>query len=169
MTTGITHQWTVSVPADSSAQTNNIKHAVLANCKSSKAAFYTTVFAGATHYAFARAGRRPSRRNKILRYEYKTRAITELNKEIQALKGLASEELLMCIITLAAHGDGENLEPPSLEMLASASPLSIAQDFLYYTRMNFETAHLSAVEKLVDARGGLQTIKTPGLANAIAL
>lgn len=145
----------------------NIKNAVLQCAMHSPAAFYTIVFAGATHNAFAHTGMDVPNHNKMLRLSYKTQAIKELNHEVQALKGHASDELLLCIITLAAHGSGDALTPPAVE--ESTSPLASAQNFQYYGRMTWETAHLKAIRVLIEQKGGLHTIKMPGLANAIGL
>lgn len=135
----------------------------------SKATMYTIVFAGATHNAFRHVGMEASNNNQLLRISYKTQAIAELRKALNDLRGPVSEELLMCIITLAAHGSGEELSPPSVEEYEAASPLSKAQDFHYYAAMRWEEAHLEAIQKLIIARGGLLSIRTPGLLGAIVL
>lgn len=133
----------------------------------SPAAFYTIIFAGATHNAFSRAGVSIPNENKMLRLSYKTQAIKELNREVQNLQGNAPDELLLCIITLAAHGSGEQLNPPTKE--ENTSPLATAQNFQYYGMMRWETAHLNAIRVLIKQKGGLHTVKMPGLANAIGL
>lgn len=135
----------------------------------SKATFYTVVFAAATHWSYAHIGSEVPEKNRSFRLHYKGLALEELRKEVASLKTYASEQLLMCIITLAAHGTGETLNPPSIEENKMTSPLCKVQDFDYYTAMQWETAHLQAVRQLINARGGLVTIQTPGLANAIAL
>lgn len=165
----ISEQWKVFVASSSIADQNRIRHSVLANCMASKATMYTIVFAGATHNAFLHAGTEASRHNQILRTSYKTRAIAELRKALNDLRGPATEELLMCIITLAAHGSGDELRPPSVNEFEAASPLSKAQDFHYYAAMRWEEAHLEAIHRFIDARGGLSSIDTPGLFGAIML
>jgi len=136
------------------------------------AAFWTIIFAGATHSAYLQRGSQADElsHNRMLRLSYKAQAIKELNREIQALQGVASDELLLAIITLAAHGSAEQLEPPAEEEKKEhLSVLEAVQNFQYYGRMRWEVAHLKAVYHLVYQRGGLHTIKMPGLANAIGL
>ncbi len=133
----------------------------------SPAAFWSIIFAGATHNAYLQRGIDAPSRDRTLRLFYKTNAIKELNREIQTLQGAASDELLLAIITMAAHGSGEQLDPPSKEEALSA--LEAVQNFQYYGRMHWERAHLIAIAHLVHQKGGLHTVKMPGLANAIGL
>jgi hypothetical protein len=144
-----------------------IKSAVLAGAMQSPAAFWTTIFAGATHNSYLLGGHDPTGREKTLRLSYKTHAITALNSEIQSLEGPASDELLLAIITLATHGSDEHVNSPTEE--ASLSPLASVHNFQYYSGMDWEEAHLKAVVHLVYQKGGLHSIKMPGLANAIGL
>lgn len=162
----ISYQWPVFSTSKTVVAVGNIKNAVLACAMSSPASFYTIIFAGATHNAYAHAGMDISRENKMLRLNYKLQAIKALNSEIQALKGEPSDELLLCMITLAAHGSGEQLAPPKR---AHSSPLATAQNFEYYGNMRWEMAHLTAIGLLIGRRGGLHKVKMPGLANAIEL
>ena len=117
--------------------------------------------------AYLRHGLDAPSRDRTLRLSYKTNAIRELNREIQALQDIASDGLLLAIITMATHGSGEQLDPPQRE--ESLSALESVQNFQYYGRMRWEAAHLKAVCHLVYQRGGLHTVKMPGLANAIRL
>ncbi|OQU96040.1 hypothetical protein CLAIMM_02179 isoform 3 [Cladophialophora immunda] len=133
----------------------------------SPATFWSIIFAGATHDAYLQGEADTPSRNRTLRLSYKTQAIRELNREIQELQGPASDELLLAIVTLAAHGSGEQVDPPSQEENLSA--LQSVQSFQYYGRMQKEAAHLKAICHLVYQKGGLHTVKMPGLANALAL
>lgn len=134
----------------------------------SPAAFWSIIFAGATHNACLRPRVNVPSRDTTLRLSYKTNAIRELNREIHALRqGVASDELLLAIITMAAHGSGEQLDPLVPEK--KLSPLEAVQNFQYYGRMRWEPAHLKAIAHLVYQKGGLHAVKMPGLANAIGL
>ena len=132
----------------------------------SPSSFYTIIFAGATHNAFVHTNIEATQENKMLRLSYKYQALRALKKEIQALDGEPSDELLLSILALCAHGSAELLVPPKK---ATASALSNAQNFQYYGSMRFETAHLKALVVLLEQKGGLQNVKMPGLAQAIQL
>ncbi|KIX97703.1 uncharacterized protein Z520_06481 [Fonsecaea multimorphosa CBS 102226] len=160
-------QWRVLSSHRSSLSEGAIKNAVMGCAMQSPAAFWTIIFAGATHNAYLQGEADTPSRNRALRLSYKTQAIRELNREIQELQGPASDELLLAIVTLAAHGSGEQLERPPQEENLSA--LQSVQSFQYYARMQKEAAHLKAIVHLVYQKGGLQTVKMPGLANALAL
>ncbi|OAP54972.1 hypothetical protein AYL99_10672 [Fonsecaea erecta] len=162
-----TQQWRILGSSRSVLSEGSIKNAVLACAMQSPAAFWSIIFAGATHNAYLQGEADTPSRNRALRLSYKTQAIRELNREIQELQGPASDELLLAIVTLAAHGSGEQLRPPSQE--ESLSALQSVQSFQYYARMQKEAAHLNAICHLIYQKGGLHTVKMPGLANALAL
>ncbi|OCT54555.1 hypothetical protein CLCR_00945 [Cladophialophora carrionii] len=90
-------------------------------------------FAGATHKAYLQRGADIRSRDRTLRLSYKTNAIKELNREIQGLQGVAYDELLLAIITMTAHGSGEQLDQPSQEEILST--LESVQSFQYFGRM----------------------------------
>jgi hypothetical protein len=166
-TTATSAQWKIFSSSKGFCGEGTIKNAVLACAMQSPAAFWSIIFAGATHNAYLQRGTDTRSRDRTLRLSYKTNAIRELNREIQALQGEASDELLLAIITLAAHGSGEQLDPPSQE--ENLSTLEAVQNFQYYGRMRWEEAHFKAIAHLVHQRGGMHTVKMPGLANAIGL
>ncbi|KIW94709.1 uncharacterized protein Z519_04686 [Cladophialophora bantiana CBS 173.52] len=163
----VSKQWRIMSSSRTMLSEGTIKTALLACAMHSPAAFWSIIFAGATHNAYLLGEADAPGRNRALRLSYKTQAIRELNREIQELQGPASDELLLAIITLASHGSGEQLNPPSQEENLSA--LQSVQSFQYYGRMQKETAHLKAICHLVYQKGGLHTVKMPGLANALAL
>jgi hypothetical protein len=159
-------QWAVFSTSKTKASLANIKHAVFSSAMISPASFYTIIFAGATHNAFAHTGMDVPRENKMLRLSYKFQAIKAVNEEIKGLKGEPSDDLLLSMVTLAAHGNGEQLEPLRK---ATKSPLASAQNFDYYGNIRWELAHYHAITPLIERKGGLPAVKIPGLANAIEL
>lgn len=132
----------------------------------SPASFYTIIFAGATHSAFVHTDMDVTTENRMLRLSYKFQALKALKAEIQALDGEPSDELLLSMVALSAHGSGELLNPPKN---ATSSALANAQNFQYYGNMKFEMAHLKALALLLEQKGGLKNVKLPGLAAAIEL
>ncbi|KIW71987.1 hypothetical protein PV04_00211 [Phialophora macrospora] len=166
-TTATSAQWKIFSSSKGVRGEGTIKNAVLACAIQSPAAFWSIIFAGATHNAYLRRGTDARSRDRTLRLSYKTNAIRELNREIQALQGEASDGLLLAIITMAAHGSDEELDPPPQE--ENLGILEAVQNFQYYGRMRWEEAHFKAIAHLVHQRGGLHTVRMPGLANAIGL
>jgi hypothetical protein len=132
----------------------------------SPTSFYTIIFAGASHAAFVHADMDVTKENRMLRLSYKFQALRALKAEIQALDGEPSDELLLSMVALSAHGSGELLSPPKK---ATSSALATAQSFQYYGNMKFEMAHLKALALLLEQKGGLKNVKMPGLAAAIEL
>ncbi|KAK7890698.1 hypothetical protein LTR67_007907 [Exophiala xenobiotica] len=164
----LSYQWPVFSCSIAATAISDIKHTILESAMRSPAAFYTIVYAGATHSAFAHTGMQVTRENQILRLTYKMHAIKALSQEISRLQSEdVPDELLLCMVTLGAHGSGDTLLPRPHR--TADSSLLTAQNFHYYGHMDWETAHLSAVRVLVDQRGGFHTIKQEFLSNVIAV
>ncbi|KIW09787.1 hypothetical protein PV08_11887 [Exophiala spinifera] len=163
----VSHQWPVFSCSIAATAISEIKHTILASAMRSPAVFYTIVFAGATHNAFAHTGMQITRENQVLRLTYKTHAIRALNQEISRTQKSVSDELLLCMVTLGFHGSGETLMPRA--QAANDSPLLVAQNFHFYGHMDWETAHLNAVKTMIKQRGGFHTIEQEFLSNVIAL
>ena len=131
-------------------------------------AFYTIVFAAATHCAFRHGVHSISKSDDFLRLSYKAKAIRLMIEEVKASHGVVSDQVLMSVVTMAAHGT-DPWGIAKLEDTGDALPLATIQDFHYYGSMQCEWAHLRALHYLVQQRGGLKNIKLAGVANAIAL
>lgn len=163
----VSYQWPVFSCSIAATAISEIKHTILASAMRSPAAFYTIVFAGATHNAFAHTGMQITRENQVLRLTYKTHAIKALSQEISCMQTAVSDELLLCMVTLGFHGSGDTLMPRS--QAANDSPLLVAQNFHFYGHMDWETAHFNAIKVMIKQRGGFHTIEQEFLSNAIAL
>lgn len=154
---------------DAGTGASKIKQTILSCAMLSRASFYAIVFAAAAHNAFAYTGVNVPAQNKMLRLSYKGLALSHLRREIENLTGPASEELLMCVVVLAAHGHGDMISPPPTEEKRMKGALAIEQHSQFYGEMRWENAHMTALASLIIARGGLHTIKSPGLAESIKL
>ncbi|KAJ9640592.1 hypothetical protein H2204_003220 [Knufia peltigerae] len=166
----LSHQWPVFSCSVAAGAISEIKHTILESAMRSPAAFYTIVFAGATHNAFAHTGMPVTRENQVLRLTYKTHAIKALNREISSRMHATtsvSDELLLCMVTLGFHGSGDTLMPRS--QATDDSPLLVAQNFHFYGHMDWEMAHFNAVKVMIRQRGGFHTIEQEFLSNVIAL
>ncbi|EXJ53924.1 hypothetical protein A1O7_09260 [Cladophialophora yegresii CBS 114405] len=132
-------------------------------------AWYTIVFAGATHNAYQYGGRGTTKQNEQLRLVYKTKAISSLLEYIQENSDTVSEEALLSMITLASHGTGENLKGHDAYKRQKLPFLSHLHDVEYYASMDIGMEHLTAVYSIVDQRGGLLTLRRRSLAIIIQL
>jgi hypothetical protein len=81
----------------------------------------------------------------------------------------ASDEVLLSMVTLAAHGNGEIPHVPNLKRSWTTSVLSTAHNIDYYGGMETSWAHINALQLLVFRRGGLHMIKLKAAAIAIQL
>ncbi|EXJ72114.1 uncharacterized protein A1O5_04618 [Cladophialophora psammophila CBS 110553] len=133
----------------------------------SPVAWYTIIFAGATHNAYQYGGRGTTKQNEQLRLVYKTKAIRSLLDYIQENGDTVSEEALLSMITLASHGSGENLKGHDSYTRQKLPFLSHLHDVDYYASMDIGMEHLAAVYAIVDRRGGLRTLQRKSLAIVI--
>ncbi len=129
--------------------------------------FYTIVFASATYHSFRNIMKGTVVHDETLRLSYQTQALKLMIDAIKRSSGYASDELLLSIVTLAAHGGSRR--HPFTASTQNDMPFANVPNISYYGSMQCEWAHLQALYFLVHQRGGLQEIKLSGLANAIAL
>jgi hypothetical protein len=133
-------------------------------------AFYGFVFAAALHHTYLRGGRdRMDHPSEMLQISYQTKAIQCINNMLDATKNTPpSDEILVSILILAAHGQRRGGEP-WLEPVHPPSPLARAQNLQFYGSHAFIPAHMQALHFLVAQKGGLEKIRLYGLAGTIAL
>lgn len=127
--------------------------------------FYTLVFAGATHKAFHQSPSVDNSKSAILRLTSKTEAIQALTAVVQSKELALTDEAIFAMTLLAIHGSGEKVTgAPKQEKRT----LAAMQDGQFYASMEYEWRHFDALKEIVKLKGGLQTIRFPGLAFAIA-
>ena len=129
--------------------------------------FYTIVFASATYHSYRNAEKGTVEHDEASRLSYQAQALKLMIDAIKKSNGYASDELLLSVVTLAAHGGSRSVQ--SMEFKQNNLPWANLPNVDYYGSMQCELAHLQALYFLVHRRGGLQNIKLSGLANAIAL
>ena len=134
---------------------------------SSATSLYTIVLAGATYNALRRPGKEVDQKNLMLRLNYKVQALRKMSQEIEELGPQVPNETLYTMLTLAAYGAAETLQPPSEPQ--NQSPLALAHDLDFYSRLPCEWAHLRALGHLLKQRGGLPAISRPGFAVAVSV
>lgn len=91
---------------------------------------------------------------------------------IQALKNCSdevSDEILISMVVLSAQGTGDSVRRAKASKVQSRKPLLRAMDAEYYGALDPELEHLQVLYKLVERRGGIQTIRSRAVQVAIVL
>lgn len=146
-----------------------MKNSILRSSMVSPATFYSMIFSATAHTAWLHSSRADiSCHNKIVQIQAKGLALSHLKKEIASVKGPISDELLLAMITMAAHSNADLLLPPR-RWSRQSSPLTQVYDNEYYGTVTFEPAHIVTLFRALAERGGLRTITLPGLQEAIAM
>ena len=89
-----------------------------------------------------------TKKQDLLRLAYKTRAIRAMAETVKDSGGYVSDEIILSVVTLAAHGSEGwvvNQGSPHDQL-----PLAAVQDFHYYGSMRCEWVHLQALYFLVN-------------------
>jgi hypothetical protein len=144
-----------------------MKRHVMGRILSSETSLYAVIFAGATYYALRRPGPPVSQENLMLRLNYKTRALRNMSLEIEELGPQVPNETLYTMLSLAAFGASEKLQPPSTNK--DDHLLAAVHDLDFYCRLPCEWAHLRALSHLLKQRGGLAALNRPGFGVALSL
>ena len=136
------NQWGVFSDFISTEYINAIKRDVMGSAMSKPVAFYTVVFAAATHHAF-HSGQLMTKQEDLLRMTYKAQAIRAMAETVKNSECYVSDEIILSVVTLAAHGsEGWVVNQGSPQDLL---PLATLQDFHYYGSMRCEWVHLQAL------------------------
>ena len=151
--------------------TGDVTEGVLMGSMVSPATFYSSVYSATAHQSWhTYYGNGQSRENKLLQLQAKGMALSHIKKEISEVKGgHVTDALLLAMLTMAAHSNGDNFVPPKRGFYDVRSPLAKFYDNDYYGSVAFEPAHIINLCLLLEARGGLATVTMPGLREGIAL
>jgi len=162
--------WPGVCPAKTPPGKNPVSRAWLQCALNSPMAFYGFIFAAALHHNHLHGGQIPDQKSGILQLSYQTQAIKLINAMLRSTDNNTppSDDLLVSILILAAHGQKQNLDPP-LTPAHPQSPLAKAQNLDFYGTLSFIPAHLAALYILVEQKGGLDKIEVYGLADTLAL
>ncbi|OCT46327.1 hypothetical protein CLCR_01154 [Cladophialophora carrionii] len=164
----ISYHWSELCLSDGGGR-NAARAEMMQSVMHSPTAWYTIIYAGATHNAYQYGGRGTTKQNEQLRLVYKTKAIRSLLECIQENGDSVSEEALLSMITLASHGTGESLKGYDSYKRQNLPFLSHLHDVEYYASMDIGMEHLTAVYAIVDQRGGLRTLRRKSLAIIIQI
>jgi hypothetical protein len=95
-------------------------------------------------------------------------SITRINRAIQSPSEAITDAIILCVLCMA---NNKNEPPLGPDFLGSPfqSPLRSLQWLDVYGRLKPHPIHQAGLVQLVYLKGGLQTIKLPGLAGVISL
>jgi hypothetical protein len=140
------NQWKIFSNTNTVIDVGSIKSGVLASAMQSPVAFWALAFAGLAHSIY-NAPLGFSQTHKDLRLSLKLKALQEMSVEVGKLQQFVSDDILMSMVTLAAHGMAEQLERPTIEEGVSRPILLTVQNFDYYGRIRCKYHPLSCVCK----------------------
>ena len=105
---------------------------------------------------------------KTLSLRHQTECITQLQHEIEQLKGQRPRDgILLAVLILAAHG--EPLQVKHVPKGYPDSPLSTPQNMQIYGKMEMVPEHVEASYILLDLFGGLDGVRMFGLQEIMEL
>ncbi|OAG41520.1 hypothetical protein AYO21_04222 [Fonsecaea monophora] len=97
---------------------------------------------------------------EVLRLKHQARGLALVTKELQNLKGPASDSLIMAMIMVGNLTDPNPAQFPATYRL---SPLATAQNLHLYARLTVIPSMIQALMELVIKRGGIQAMQQYGL------
>jgi len=100
-----------------------------------------------------------------LRLTCKGKALLALREALSSPNTMCSDEVVFSMTLLASHGSGEKVTAATYR---ENRVLAAAQDAQFYASMDYEWSHMTGLLDVIRAKGGLQEIRLPGLAFAIA-
>jgi hypothetical protein len=166
----VSYQWSEFRLSDDMAGLNAARAEIMQSVMQSKVAWYSVIFAGATHNAYQHGGRGVTKENEQLRLHYKSKALRALMDDIARSGDSVSEQTLLSMITMASHGSGETLRGTNnLKRQDAPFLCQPRHDVDYYAAMDTGLEHINALYAIVDKRGGLRSIKLRSLAICVQL
>ncbi|KAK4946640.1 hypothetical protein LTR10_014492 [Elasticomyces elasticus] len=161
----ISYQWSL-LAADSRPESLAvIQRAMTDMAMNSPLCFNTLIYAGATHKAFYQSPVLDQSKSAVLRLSTKLEIIRGLQASMQSAQTALTDETVFAMLILGALGKGEGVTGV---VNRDQRPLAAGQDGDFYASMEYEWKHMDALMEIVKLRGGLSTIRLPGLAFTIA-
>jgi hypothetical protein len=142
---------------------NPVRRAVLELAVKHPAILHSTIQANLLHLKVRQPNPDRKKLNQLAtRHEEQT--IAHVNKELVSGEGQVSDAMLYAVLTLAVHGIADENVPDRPYPL---SPLATAQQFHIYGCMSIREVHLKGLYALAEKKGGISTVVTPGVADAL--
>ncbi|OAP63156.1 hypothetical protein AYL99_02383 [Fonsecaea erecta] len=161
----ISYQWSLFAADDRPGSLLMAKKSVMDTAIRSPLCFHTLVYAGAAHKAFHQSPTVDNSKSAILRMTSKAEAIKSLRTALQSQATALTDEVVFAMAILGIVGHGEKVTAAEKR---EKRTMSAQQDGQFYSSQEYEWRHMKAVIEIVKMKGGLHTIRLPGLAFALA-
>ncbi|KIY03668.1 uncharacterized protein Z520_00359 [Fonsecaea multimorphosa CBS 102226] len=161
----ISYQWSLFAADDKPGSLLMAKKLVMDTAIRSPLCFHTLVYAGAAHKAFHQSPTVDNSKSAVLRLTSKVEAIKSLRTALHSQATALTDEVIFAMTILAIVGHGEKVTAAEKQ---EKRTMSAQQDGQFYSSQEYEWRHMKAVIEIVKMKGGLHTIRFPGLAFALA-
>ena len=129
-------------------------------------AFYAFAFAAGLHHLYLTRELENTTLEPLVCQSYRTKAISLVRSQLGATTGAPTDDLIVSILILAAHGaKREKVSGYSHPQ----SPLATVQMLDFYGSLEYETAHQFGLYYLVKQEGGLDKVQMEGLSKTLQL
>lgn len=163
----LTTTWPETVPTKKGDTViNPVKAAWLDCARDSPVLFHAFLYSAALQVLTVCNGRELVQSACWVRLDHYQKTISLVNQHIQRLDGPPSDALIMAVVCLTAHGS--RAESPGIECHPQ-SPLATQQYFHVYGQILTEEKHLLGLQELLQRKGGVEEVKTYGMACTIIL
>ncbi|OAL34078.1 hypothetical protein AYO20_06726 [Fonsecaea nubica] len=161
----VSYQWSLFAADDRPGSLLAAKKSVMDTAIRSPLCFHTLVYTGAAHKAFHQSPTVDNSKSAVLRLKSKLEAIKSLREALQSQASALTDEVIFAMAMLAIVGYGEKVTAAEKR---EKRTMSAQQDGQFYSSQEYEWRHMRAVVEIVKMKGGLHTIRLPGLAFALA-
>lgn len=168
---GVNRHWGSIVPRESEPGVYPVVSTWYTYLKAEPAAFFAYLYVAEIALRIKRLGLNGFSTSLPVSLELKGKALSYLQKCIDNLKGPAPDVVHSVILSLGAHEPNYDIlvKDHSQSVAPSPSPMAKTQSLDTVSYMSPQPSHMQALYQLVPERGGLQNIKTFGIADTLAL
>ena len=165
----LTYQWPIFSFVNPGLSADSMKQLIGHRMQVSQASFYCVIYAAATHYALSRVGEAAVSCNRVLRLDYKERALKMLLDSVNNWGNAMPLEVMQAMFAMTSYGSGTTEHIAPLKSRDTKNPLVVSYDLDVYSRLPPEMAHVRALNHIIQQQGGLAALPRPGFAQVMAL
>jgi hypothetical protein len=160
--------WPAFRPRGTSDDLPNIPAAWLLAINSRPVTMHSMLFGAQVHLDVLRGPQMNI--NNPIRLYHKIQTIRLLKEELEHIERASLDDVILAILALSTN-EIETITNNIKEKIQSPfhSPLTSVQWLDVYGSISHIKAHVLAIHRLIDQRGGLESIKLDGLAEVVAL
>jgi hypothetical protein len=165
----INAQWALFATSEKPSDLAVVKTEVMSHVIHSQVSYHTFLYAGACHNLFWKEGfeRSPERTAELL--VLKKNAIRAMMETVKTGLDEPSDEVIMAMVLLAAHGSAETAQRRRLGKVQSRKSLVRTLEAEYWCALDTEGPHMEILAEMVHRRGGVKNIRPGVLLTAMYL